>query len=426
LNLSSGGSLSAITQVLAQFVVHRVSQAKAYPVEYRKLYRLGNGKSCLDSAVHLMHKILYLDYSSRKDAALMLVHGSGTAIDINSTQSAGGGGTTNNNNGEGEVLLESFVLLLSYCSWNEEVTAKVIEIITMIVSSFEYDQRAPLCCILKGILANEGLYQSSSKHLALPLSTLVYHLLECQAIARRVMKKEGLQMALVRFLERTIDFGLTSGSSSENNGLLLAEKRKEAEKEEEEEARTFVINRQGFSVCALLYRQALELLEGQKEEATMSLPPALANSFGKNVLSVMIFLNKLADSVELNSNLEVEDVHELYDDILIATLEGLSLLQVLLCDMNTARAIWKATFRASGSIRQFHITMGMILEGSLQLIDRTWPLMKHARLQIPSLWPCHAHAHDMQQQSETPIVCITDLASWIYQTTTTQMLQQHA
>ena len=380
LNISDG-SLPSITQVLIEYVVNHMKQVEKHPAEHRKVYALGKGKTCLDSALHLMHKILYLDYSSRKHAAFLLAGSMAEEGTKNISQSCGDG------------PLASFLSLAPYCLPNEGTAIKVMEVLSMIVTSFDYEGRPPLFWMLRELLTNDALCQSTSKALAVATGALAYHLLESRTVACEVMELENIQTALFRFLEKVVEFGTS------DNKLV-------------EEPSDLVVNRQGFSVCALLYRQITECAEGKQETPNFS---ALVMRLGKTVVSVIKFLNKLLENLESISG----KIYDMYDEVLIAVLEALSLLQVLLCDLDTARLIWKPTFRVSASLRQFHITMGMLLEGPLQLIDRSWPSMRYTHLQIPSLW-----SYSDQQHHGTPVDSIADLASWVYRNIT-QMAEEH-
>ncbi|QDZ25055.1 hypothetical protein HOP50_15g76000 [Chloropicon primus] len=451
LSISTNGSLREITKVLANFVLTHASQSTRNPSAYHKVYALGKGKSCMDSVLHLMHRILYIDLPSRRYAADCASEERVVAMMAIESGDASNGGPA-----EGQDLLRALVTLVDCCSAAilgmrdcrqdapVEVLRKLFELMTMVVTCFECEDRGKFGWIVQRLLLTDSeplhslLFSDNKRSGArsgvdldpslLPaVETLVYHLLESQATVGGLVRTESLQAALFRFLEKAMEFGLEGDQHGLRGGGATAQR-----KTSSDSRRDFVPNRQGFSLCALLYKQALccpglespgqSISSITQSDQDVVLPPAFIARLGKAIAGVLKFLEVVLDT--LNSFKERsrgEDVTPILfscDEALVAILEGLALLQLLLCDAHNSVLMWNVTFRQPSLVRRFYNTMGLLSQGNLQagLLDsRTWERMIFPYLSIPSLFSVHAReAGQGGIQSTGPTAMISELASWIY------------
>ncbi len=480
LSLATRGDLESVTLLLLRFVLGYAEQAARHPGSGQlseEIYKAGRGATCLDSALRLLHRIFYVDFECRRQAALLLLGDGPQAASPGGMDVDGDASSAKtkaqkhpkSQQQQQQPLLRRFVSLVGHCASNAETGAKVVEILTMVVASVPCEGREAFAWLL-GLLLNDdkaaagsaagsGVSSSGSGHggdnsgggksaRELCKGALFYPLLECRAIAGSVLKAENVQAALFRFLEKGIDFGVQSTfppPSSEATGSSGGgEGQGEGEGEGEEALRrglreSLAVSRQGFSLCALLHRQAAECLafdpERGGEGRRVPLTAAVLAKFGKVAAAVVKFLGALLDHLEAQSRRGRLSAH-LCDDLLAAVLEGLSLLQILLCegDAGGVELTWKAALRDSALLRQFHITMTLLLQGSLQLVERRWCDMRPAVLRTPALWtlgerltvgeeddddpagawPGPGRGRGQRGGASTPVDAITELAETIY------------
>ena len=349
LNVSMNRSLQSISQVLLGFIAKRAGQARGHAAEFRKIYGLGNGTTCLDSAVRLLHVILFSDHASRRHAASRL------------------------QGQDDSLLLKDFVSLLSHCSCNGETSSCIAGILAMVVTCFECGKRAPFAWLVGRLVSDES---SSEEGVMLAKGTLLYHLLESRDVVTSVVKSEGTQAATFRFLERAIEF----------------------------EAGAWAVNRQGFSICALLYRQAMECQEGTglDEERWR----VLLARFGKGVVSVLKVLGNLLSTIESCYRGQADITR--YDDMLATILDALSLF-------GPDFAILEGIVVAKSNLLLLHETMALLQLVGCKLPRRGWHQMRCTSLAIPSLFQTH-----QQQKFPSVVEAIEKLSEGVY-----QQVQQH-
>lgn len=408
--LSTNASLRTVTGVLLDYLRNHTEEARGSPQAYKKAYEVSKGKSCLDYCLSLLHTVLSLDTGSREVLA-----------------------TFSSPSGDGEAEgsgLGALSAALGLCACNRKASTRIVEMMTMAVTWLDAERRDRCDWVFGTLVGSTDLQalacKSGGEDLAISVETLLFHLLESPRVVDTLVRSDPMQVALFRFLERTVEFGViphhssghggnsSSSSDARSPGLFFG-------REGPGLGRTLVVNRQGLRLVALVYRQVAGHAErgGHGEGAAMGapLPPVLLGRLGKVASSAMKLLGALLGALEApGSTAGGHFVAERdLDDVLACVCDSLRALQILFCDTASpavSAVLFKAAMRSPSQMLHFHDLMDSLIQGRVQVLDqRRWEDMAPALVRVPSFSVAHEAS---PAPSQCVVETITDLAEAIY------------
>jgi len=430
--LVSSGSLSSLVLVLLQYLLRKQQsrvpgqEASSQRSVDKSLFRT----DFVRAVVELMFNILSADYCSRVFLASCLVQGDGSQGDDRAEEIGG--------------LFRPFLELLEVYSptsvsggGDATTTTYLLDILSMTITCFGCSSREPFLCVVNFVLTGLGLnemlsaqsssgdpkvrWRSEENSDVLSIVSLVssslsflYYALQCPNIVACIIDSESLQVALFCLIDGAISHHRDYCEQDSKRGVRHGSNR------------GFALNREAFSVSALVFRQLLGRFEVSKSQIPMRV--------GKSLIAVIHFIHFVLKRLEEGKQSRWNIRHRKNDDdvvpcvdveeALVAVLDGLCLIQIMLSAHDSeddhdgdvlVDLILKPMLRVPSLVRQLHTTIDMLVKGQLQMVS--WPdhrIPNYTPIPIPELWQ-PPDCTSCGDQVVTPVDLATSMAKWVYQ-----------